>query len=99
MKQKINTRNLILDILLEINENGGFTHIVLSDALKKYQYLPGQDRAFVSQVVRGSVERRITLDYIINSYSSVKVAKMKPVIRNVLRMSVYQIMYLDGVKD
>ena len=99
MKQKINTRNLILDILLEINENGGFTHIVLSDALKKYQYLSGQDRSFVSQVVRGSVERRITLDYIIDSYSSVKTAKMKPVIRNVLRMSVYQIMYLDGVKD
>lgn len=99
MKQQVNTRNLILDILIEINENNGFTHIVLSDALRKYQYLTGQDRAFVSRVVRGTVERKITLDYIIDSYSSIRTAKMKPVIRNVLRMSVYQIVYMDGVKD
>lgn len=99
MKQQINTRKLILDILMEINENNGFTHIVLSDALKKYQYLTTQDRAFVSRVVRGSVERKITLDYIIDSYSSVKIKKMKPLIRNVLRMSVYQIVFMDGVKD
>ncbi len=99
MKQQVNTRNLILDILSEINENDGFTHIILSDALRKYQYLSGQDRAFVSRVVRGTVERKITLDYIIDSFSSIRTAKMKPVIRNVLRMSVYQIVYMDGVKD
>ena len=99
MKQQINTRNLILDILLEINENNGFTHMVLSDALSKYQYLPMQDRAFISRVVRGTVERKITLDYIINRYSSIKINKMKPIIRNILRMSVYQIMFMEGVKD
>lgn len=94
-QQQVNTRNIILDILIEINENGGFTHVVLSQALKKYQYLSQQDRAFISQVVRGCVERKITLDYVINCFSNTKTNKMKAVIRNALRMGVYQLVYMD----
>lgn len=41
----------------------------------------------------------IELDYIINQFSKVKVNKMKPVIRNILRMSVYQLKYMDSVPD
>ena len=41
----------------------------------------------------------IELDYIINRFSKVKVNKMKPVIRNILRMSVYQLKYMDSVPD
>lgn len=41
----------------------------------------------------------IELDYIINQFSKVKVNKMKPVICNILRMSVYQLKYMDSVPD
>ncbi len=99
MKQQVNTRNIILDILLEINEKNQFTHLILSDALKKYQYLSREDRAFISCVVRGTVERLITIDYIINKFSKVNTEKMKPVIRNILRMAVYQIVYMDSNAD
>ncbi len=99
MKQQVNTRNIILDILLEINEKNQFTHIVLSDALKKYQYLSREDRAFISHAVKGTVERLITIDYIINKFSKINTQKMKPVIRNILRMAVYQIVYMDGNAD
>lgn len=99
MKQQVNTRSVILDILLEINEKDKFTHPILLEALKKYQYLSKEDRAFISHVVRGTVERKITLDYITDKFSSQPVKKMKPAIRNILRMSVYQLIYMDGVKD
>lgn len=99
MNQQINTRTVILDILTEVNENGQFVNKVLNSALKKYQYLPRNERAFISRTVLGSVERRITLDYIIDIFSKVKTVKLKPVIRNILRMSVYQIIYMDGIKD
>lgn len=95
----INTRNIILDILTEINENGAYSDKVLSAALCKYQYLSHADRAFISRVVMGSVERRLTLDYIADAYSKVPTRKMKPLIRNIMRMSVYQIIYMDGVED
>lgn len=96
---KINTRSIIIDILTEINENGKYSNIILTDALKKYQYLDHADRAFISRCVMGTVERKITLDYVINSLSKIRVEKMKPLIRNVLRMSIYQIMYMDNIKE
>lgn len=94
-----NTRNIILDILIEINERGAYSDKVLGAALRKYQYLSHADRAFISRVVMGSVERRLTLDYIADMYSKVPVRKMKPVIRNILRMSIYQLVYMEGVED
>ena len=99
MSQQVNTRSIILDILLEINEKNRFTHEVLSEALRKYQYLSKDDRAFISYVVRGTVEYRITLDYIIEKYSTNPVKKMKPAVRNIIRMSTYQIMFMDSVKE
>ena len=92
------SREIILDILLEILEKGSYSHIVLSQALSKYQYLDKQERAFISRIVEGTVEYTLQLDYVINSYSSVKVKKMKPVIRTLLRMSVYQILYMDRLQ-
>ena len=80
-------REIILDILLEVLEKGKYSHVILSQALTKYQYLEKQDRSFIKRVVDGTVEYRIQLDYILNSYSKVKVNKMKPVIRTILRMS------------
>ena len=75
------------------------THIVLPEVLKKYQYLDNIDRSFISRTILGTVERKITLDYIINLFSKTPVNKMKPVIRNILRMSTYQLIYMEGVKD
>ncbi len=99
MANQVNTRSVILDILIEIIEKDQYTHIVLRNALKKYQYLSHEDRAFISRVVLGCVERKLTLDYIINSFSNTKTNKMKPVIRNILRMGTYQLVYMEGTGD
>lgn len=99
MSTQINTRSIILDILTEINEKGAYSNQVLGAALSKYQYLSHTDRAFISRVVMGSVERRLTLDYIADRFSKTPTAGMKPVIRNILRMSIYQLLYMEGVED
>mgnify|MGYP007105528624 FL=1 len=41
---KAGSRELILDILFEILERGGYSHVVLGQALEKYQYLEKQER-------------------------------------------------------
>lgn len=94
-----NPRELALEILLEIVERGGPSHIILSQALSKYQYLEKQDRAFITRVTQGTLEYLIQIDYVIGQYSSVEIARMKPVIRTLLRMSVYQILYMDRIPD
>lgn len=92
-------RELALNILMEILEKGDFSHTLLNRSLKLQTTLTKQDRSFITRLVEGTLERLITLDYILNSYSKVTVGKMKPFIRNLLRMSLYQLKYMDQVPD
>lgn len=99
MTKETPMREIALGILIEIIEEGHYSHLVINETLKKYQYLEKQDRAFLSRICEGTVESLIHLDYIINQFSTVKVNKMKPVIRNIIRMGVYQIKFMDSVPD
>ena len=99
MINKINLRELILEILLEISKTGEYSHLVIRDTLEKYQYLEKQERAFIARVCEGTLEYRLRLDYIIDQFSTVPTEKMKPVIRELLRNSVYQLLYMDRVPD
>ena len=95
----VDERELALATFLEITEEGEYSHIALRRVLEKYQYLEKRERAFITRAVEGTLERMITIDYILNQYSKVKVRKMKPVIRGILRIAVYQIYYMDSVPD
>lgn len=95
----INIRACALDIIMEVLENGAYSDKALHKVLDSKVIKDRRDRAFLSKLCEGTVERAITLDYIINCFSSVKTRKMKPVIRNILRMSVYQIFYMGHVTD
>lgn len=99
MSKQINERELVLGILLEVLEQGRYSHIVLREVLGKYQYLEKKERAFITRVSEGTIERMLELDYIIDQFSKVKVKKMKPVIRNIMRSAVYQLKYMDNVPD
>ena len=94
-----NSREIVLDILMEILEKGNLSHLILKQALEKYQYLEKQDRAFITRITEGTLEYLIQIDAVINRYSKVKVNKMKPVIRTIMRMSVYQLLYMERVPD
>ena len=95
----INARELILEILLQIEEEGEHSHIAIRNALSKYQFLPKQERAFITRVCEGTLEYRILIDYILNSFSKITVDKMKPAIRTILRSAVYQLKFMDSVPD
>ena len=99
MTKPTQSRELILDILMEILEKGGYSHVVLRQALEKYQYLEKQDRALITRITEGTIEYRMTIDQVLNQCSKVPVEKMKPVIRTILRMSVYQIFWMDRIPD
>ncbi|MBR2045399.1 MAG: 16S rRNA (cytosine(967)-C(5))-methyltransferase RsmB [Agathobacter sp.] len=95
----VNVRELVLDILMEVNEKEQYSHLVIRDVLNKYQYLEKQERAFLTRLAEGTIEHMLEMDFVINSFSKVKVKKMKPLIRNLLRMSVYQLKYMDSIPD
>ena len=92
-----NIRDIIVQILGEISLGGIYSHMAIRGALEKYQYLPRRDRAFITRVCEGTIERLIELDYIIDQFATIPVEKMKPVIRDILRSAVYQIRCMDSV--
>lgn len=97
MTKKINTRETTLNILIEVFEKGKLSHVAIRETLDRTKEFSAQERAFVTRLAEGTIEKCIELDYIIECYSKVK--KMKPVIRNILRMGIYQIKYMDSVPD
>ena len=96
-ENNINIRELSLNMLMEILEEGKYSNTIILNKLRNYQYLEKQDRAFLTRLTEGVIERLIELDYVIDAFSKVKVKKQKPVIRNILRMGVYQIKYMSQV--
>lgn len=99
MTDGANPREIAVDVLLAIEKDGEYSHIALRQALDKYQYLEKQERAWITRLVEGTLERQIRLDYILEQFSRTRVAKMKPMIRCILRSGAYQICFLDGVPD
>lgn len=95
----MNIREVILDILLEVEKTDGYVNLLLADVLDKYDYLMPQEKAFIKRVTEGTIERRIQIDHILDTVSKVPVKKMKPLIRQLLRMSTYQILFMDSVPD
>lgn len=93
----MNPRMIILETMLVIEAEPGTGYAAIAQVLDKYAYLDERDRSFIKRVLEGCVERRIELDYIIDSRSKTRVSAMKPVIRAIMRMGVYQLKYMDSV--
>ena len=95
--QTMNTKNAreqISELLTAIEKDQSYAQLVLKQALKDIEL---KDKSFITEVVYGTLKYRLKLDYIINNFSKTQVQKMKPLIRNIIRMSVYQMFYLDKV--
>lgn len=95
----MNSREIVLDILLELSKGSEYSHVLIAAVLEKYDYLDGREKAFIKRVAEGTIERRIQIDYILDQFSKVPVKKMKPLIRELLRMSVYQILFMEHIPD
>ena len=93
----MNERQIILEALLLIEKGEDYGNRIIKDVLDKYSYLGRQQRSFIKRVLEGTIERKIELDYIIDQFSKTPTVSMKPVILCVLRMSVYQLKYMNSI--
>lgn len=93
------SREIPLEILLTLEREKQYSNRLIKTVLDKYDYLDTRDKAFIKRMTEGTLERQQELDYYLNQFSSLPVKKMKPFIRCLLRMSVYQMLYMDSVPD
>lgn len=98
MAEKVNIRKVALAVLDKISAAGQYSNIALDTAIGR-SGAAGSDRALLTAIVYGTVEKRITLDYLIDSLSSLPPSKIELTVRNILRMGFYQLIYLDRVPD
>mgnify|MGYP003300808240 CR=1 FL=1 len=87
-------RDAAVAALLKIQEQGGYSNIVLDEMLE-HNDLADADRAFASRLLYGVTERRLTLDYLLNKVSSTPVKQMDAAVREILRVGAYQLVYMD----
>ena len=91
-----NARETALHILMQIDENKAFSNILLSSELNRTE-LSEVDKTFVTQLVYGVVTNKIAIDFIIKKSSKIKFNKIAIPIRNILRLGVFQLYYLDKI--
>lgn len=92
----INLRHLALKACEEIFHKGVFIGEALNLVQESHD-LNKQSRAFINRLVSGTVENTIRIDYVLNQFSKVKTTKMKKTILYILRLSVYQLLFMDHV--
>lgn len=90
-----NPRFLALEVLTRC-ENGGYSNIALDTVIKRNP-LSSADRGLMTALIYGVIERKITLDYIISSLSTIPNSKIEKDTRNILRMGLYQLRYMKKI--
>lgn len=95
----VNTREIVLDMLLMVERGEEYSHRIIHSVLDKYDYLSGQEKAFMKRLFEGCIERKEEITFYINHFASIPMHKMKPLIRCLLYMGTYQILYMDSVPD
>ena len=87
------SRELAVRALLKM-EDGGYSNLVFDVLCREYP-MSKQETAFAAALFYGCVERKLTLDEMIGRFSSVVVNKLDGTIRQLLRIALYQIFYME----
>ncbi|NMB33849.1 MAG: 16S rRNA (cytosine(967)-C(5))-methyltransferase RsmB [Clostridium sp.] len=89
-------RKTALEILYDIDKKGAYSNISLNRILSTRE-LRDIDRAFITDIVYGTLNKRLTIDYLIEQYSRIKIKRLSPWVLNILRMGIYQLVFMDKV--
>jgi 16S rRNA (cytosine967-C5)-methyltransferase len=90
-----NVREAALDILEAVDRQGSYSNLLLNGFIEKYE-IKGPDAALLTEMAYGTIQRRLTLDYYLQPFVK---RKLEHWVRNLLRLSVYQLVYLDRIPD
>ncbi len=93
----ITARTASLDILNALDQEGGTLDNILDDVLSRHAFFSKKDRALLQAVVYGVLRWRARLDWIIAHFSATPLNRIDPKVMNILRLGLFQIIYLDRI--
>ncbi len=91
-------REIALLSLCRYEREEKYSNIEADAAIKKFK-LVGAEKKLYTKLLYGTIEKKLTLDYIIQKLSSRKLDDLSLQMKNILRMSIYQMRYLDKIPD
>lgn len=94
--RQLSAREVALHTLIKVAESGAFSNLQLNRSLQEAQ-LSRQDAALATELVYGTIQRQRTLDYRLSGLVSKGLDKLTPWVHQLLRMSAYQLLFLDRV--
>ncbi len=92
-----NARQAAFEALLKIQREGAYSNLVVDASLKENDHFDERDKAFFSNLVYGTLDRLILIDYNLSLYLNQPVRKLKPELHTILRLGTYQLLFLDKV--
>lgn len=95
---KKSARDCALEALLQVEENSGYSNIVIDKIIRKYE-LDKRDAALCSKIFYGVLEKSITLDYFLEKIYTRPDYKLNEGVKQILRIGAYQCLYLDKIPD
>ncbi|WP_246098538.1 16S rRNA (cytosine(967)-C(5))-methyltransferase RsmB [Saccharibacillus brassicae] len=87
---------MALNVLTGVDENAAYSNLLLNRALQQAELSPA-DAGLATELVYGTISRQATLDYFLDRFIKSGVKRLNPWVRSLMRMSLYQIRYLDRV--
>ena len=90
-------RQVAFEALLKVHRDGAYSNLVVDSLLKENKELDERDKAFVCNLVYGTLDRLILIDYNLGLYLNQPVKKLKPELHTILRMGTYQLLFMDKV--
>lgn len=94
----ISSRNTALSALNDVTQNEGYSNIVIDKAIRAAGLEP-RDAALASALFYGVLEKRMTLDYYIRKFLTKPNQKLDETVLNILRIAVYQVLFMDKIPD
>ena len=94
----MNAREIAYKILLDVEKNKNYSNMSINKHFKDVK-LSNQDRGLATEIVYGVIENKYYIDYMIDKLSKVKTNKMEIYVKTLLRMGIYQIIFLNSISD
>lgn len=91
-------RQVAAEALLRVEGDKAWSNLALDHMIRGDLRDP-REAAFATALFYGALERKLTLDACIAAHSKTKPERLSPVVKNIVRISIYQLLYLDSVPD
>lgn len=91
----VNVREAALELIDAVEKSGSYSNLMLNNAIEKNN-ITGRDAGLLTEITYGTIQRKLTLDYYLAPFLKKKPERW---VHNLLRLSLYQMVYLDKVPE